>query len=110
MIFRDVEDRDLILKARRGDVDAFNVLVTRWERRVFSYIVRSVGDREDSLDISQDTFLKAYRGLRNLQNVERFPQWLFRIAHNETISWNRKKRPEPIEDSELERATNPSMK
>ena len=110
MIFRDVEDRDLILKARRGDVDAFNVLVTRWERRVFSYIVRSVGDREDSLDLSQDTFLKAYRGLRNLQNVERFPQWLFRIAHNETISWRRKKRPEPIEDSELERATNPSTR
>jgi RNA polymerase sigma-70 factor (ECF subfamily) len=110
LIFREVEDRDLILKARRGDVDAYNVLVSRWERRVFSFIVRSIGDREEALDLSQDTFLKVYRGLRSLQEVERFPQWLFRIAHNETISWRRKKRPEPSEDSELERAAMPSTR
>lgn len=110
LIFREVEDRDLILQARRGDVDAYNVLVSRWERRVFSFIVRSIGDREEALDLSQDTFLKVYRGLRSLQDVERFPQWLFRIAHNETISWRRKKRPEPSEDSELERAAMPSTR
>ncbi len=107
MIFREVEDRDLILRARRGDVDAYNVLVSRWERRVFSYLVRSVGDREEALDLSQDTFLKAYRGLRSLENVERFPQWLFRIAHNETVSWRRKKRPEASDDETLERAVSP---
>lgn len=104
LIFREVDDRDLILKARRGDVDGYNALVSRWEKRVFSYLYRSVGNREDAFDLSQETFLKAYRGLAKLQEIERFPQWLFRIAHNETVSWRRKKRPEPMEDDELERA------
>lgn len=103
MIFREVEDRDLILKARRGDVDAYNVLVSRWEKRVFSYLVRSVRNREDALDLAQDTFLKAYRGLSKLDDVERFPQWLFRIAHNEAISMFRRSRPVGGED-ELEAA------
>lgn len=103
MIFREVEDRDLILRARKGDVDAYNVLVSRWEKRIFSYLVRSVGDREDALDLAQDTFLKAYRGLPKLDDVERFPQWLFRIAHNEAISLHRRSRPVGGED-ELEAA------
>ena len=101
MIFREVEDRDLILRSQKGDVDAYNVLVSRWEKRIFSYLLRSVGVREDAMDLAQDTFLKAYRGLSKLDDVERFPQWLFRIAHNEAISLHRRKRPVGGED-ELE--------
>ena len=103
MIFREVEDRDLILKAQTGDVNAYNVLVSRWEKRVFAYLVRSVGNREDALDLAQDTFLKAYRGLPKLADPERFPQWLFRIAHNESISMHRRSRPVAGKD-ELEAA------
>jgi len=98
LIFREVEDRDLILSARRGDVDAFNALVSRWEKRVFNYLLRLLQDREDALDLSQETFLKAYRGLARLDDVERFPQWLFRIAHNEAISLYRRNRPTPAGD------------
>ena len=86
MIFREVEDRDLILRSRRGDVEAFNVLVSRWERRVYNYLLRQLKGREDALDLTQETFLKAYQNLGRLQELERFPQWLFRIAHNEAIS------------------------
>ena len=73
MIFREVEDRDLIAKARRGNVDAYNVLVSRWERRVFNYLLRLVADREDALDLSQDVFLKAYQNLRKLDDPARSP-------------------------------------
>ena len=99
MIFREAEDRDLIERSRRGDVDAFNVLVSRWEKRVFTYLVRSTGNREDALDLAQDAFLKVYRGLGSLTDVDRFPQWLFRIAHNEVISKHRRNRL-PIADGE----------
>jgi RNA polymerase sigma-70 factor (ECF subfamily) len=99
LIFREAEDRDLILRSRRGDVDAFNVLVSRWEKRLFTYLVRNTGNREDALDLAQDAFLKAYRGLGTLTDVERFPQWLFRIAHNEAMSMHRRKRL-PIADGE----------
>jgi RNA polymerase sigma-70 factor (ECF subfamily) len=86
LIFREVEDRDLVLAARKGNVDAYNRLVSRWEKRVYNYLRRIVNDREDALDLSQETFLKAYRYLGKLEDVERFPQWLFRIAHNEAFS------------------------
>src|SRR5439155_23974664 len=94
MIFREVEDRDLIAKARRGDVEAYNLLVSRWEKRVFNYLLRLVSNREDALDLSQDVFLKAYQNLPKLDDVERFPAWLFRIGHNEAFSLLRRRRPE----------------
>jgi RNA polymerase sigma-70 factor, ECF subfamily len=94
LIFREVEDRDLIAKARRGSVDAYNVLVSRWERRVFNYLMRLVGHREDALDLSQDVFLKAYQNLRKLDDPSKFAGWLFRIAHNEAYSLLRKSRPD----------------
>jgi len=94
LIFREVEDRDLISKARRGHVDAYNVLVSRWEKRVFNYLLRLVGNREDALDLSQDVFLKAYQNLRKLDDPAKFSGWLFRIAHNEAYSLLRKPRPE----------------
>lgn len=94
MIFREVEDRDLILKARRGDVEAYNLLVSRWERRVFNYLLKLAGNREDALDLTQDSFLKAYQNLARLDDPARFAPWLFRIAHNEAYSLLRKQRPE----------------
>ena len=90
MIFREVEDRDLVLAARKGDVEAYNRLVSRWEKRVYNYLLRVVKNREDALDLSQETFLKAYRYMGKLDDVDRFPQWLFRIAHNEAFSQFRK--------------------
>ena len=94
MIFREVEDRDLIGKARRGNVEAYNLLVSRWEKRVFNYLLRLVGDREDALDLSQEAFLKAYQNLSKLEDAGRFAPWLFRIAHNEAFSLLRRRKPE----------------
>ena len=94
MIFREVEDSDLIAYARRGDVDAYNVLVSRWEKRVFNYLYRLVNAREEAQDLAQDVFLKAWQNLRKLEDVSKFPSWLFRIAHNEAYSLLRKNRPD----------------
>jgi len=90
LIFREVEDRDLIAKARRGDVEGYNLLVSRWEKRVFNYLLRLVSNREDALDLSQEVFLKAYQNLPKLDDPARFSGWLFRIAHNEAFSLLRK--------------------
>lgn len=94
MIFREVEDRDLILQARREQVEAYNLLVSRWEKRIFNYLLRLVKNREDALDLAQDVFLKAYQNLRKLEDPGRFAPWLYRIAHNEAYSYLRKNRPE----------------
>jgi RNA polymerase sigma-70 factor, ECF subfamily len=94
LIFREVEDRDLIAKAKRGNVEAYNLLVSRWEKRVFNYLLRLVSNREDAMDVSQDVFLKAYQNLAKLDDPARFSAWLFRIAHNEAFSLLRRRRPE----------------
>jgi RNA polymerase sigma-70 factor (ECF subfamily) len=99
LIFREVEDRDLIAKARRGNVDAHNVLVSRWEKRVYNYLLRLVRNREDALDLAQDVFLKAFQNLKKLEDPGRFPAWLFRIAHNEAYSLLRRNR---LDDQEIE--------
>ena len=100
MIFREVEDRDLIGQARRDSVEAYNLLVSRWEKRIYNYLLRLVKNREDALDLAQDVFLKAYQNLRKLEDPDRFAPWIYRIAHNEAYSYLRKNRP----DTDLEEA------
>ncbi len=82
MLFRTAEDSELVDRAAHGEVDAYNVLVSRWEKKLYNYLLRTTGNREDAQDLSQEAFLKAYRGLVRLGDAEKFPQWLFRIAHN----------------------------
>jgi RNA polymerase sigma-70 factor (ECF subfamily) len=102
LIFRAVEDTDLIQQAARGNVESFNLLVSRWEKRVYNYLLRITGNREDALDLAQDVFLKAYQNLRKLDDAGRFAPWLYRIAHNEAYSLFRKRKPETGVDN-LER-------
>lgn len=104
MIFREVEDRDLILRASRKDVDAYNLLVSRWEKRIYNYLLRLVRNREDAMDLSQDVFLKAYQNLARLEDAARFGPWLFRIAHNEAYSLLRKPKTEQDVGERGERA------
>lgn len=75
-------DKDLVARAARGDTGAFNLLVSRWEKRLFNYAFRLTGNREDALDVCQDTFLKAFQQLHRLQDPARFAGWLFTIARN----------------------------
>jgi RNA polymerase sigma-70 factor (ECF subfamily) len=103
LIFRAVEDADLIRQATRGNVESFNLLVSRWEKRVYNYLLRITANREDALDLTQDAFLKAYQNLRKLDDPGRFAPWLYRIAHNEAYSMFRKRKPQTdMEDIEPE--------
>lgn len=88
-------ERNLISRAAEGDLDAFNLLVTRWEKRIYNYLLRATRNREDALDLCQDVFLKAFRGLGSLADADRFPSWLFRIAHNEVVSSARRAKRAP---------------
>jgi RNA polymerase sigma-70 factor (ECF subfamily) len=112
LIFRAVEDADLISRVRHGDVEAYNLLISRWEKRVFNYLLRLCGNPDDALDLTQDAFLKAWQSIRKLDDPARFGPWLYRIAHNEAYSLFRKRRPETaLKDAEpgLERDRAPAF-
>ena len=76
-------DESLLLEAIRGDDYSFSELAGRWEKKIFGFVFRYNRNREDSQDIVQSTFIKAYENLDKLQDTGRFSAWLYRIALNE---------------------------
>jgi RNA polymerase sigma-70 factor, ECF subfamily len=75
-------DEELVAKAQDGDASAFDILVGRWERKIRGAIYRIIGSDDDALDLCQETFLKAYRGLSTFKQEARFSSWLYQIALN----------------------------
>ena len=87
---KPVDDRKIIERVLKGDTDAFNLLVRQWEKPIYNFIVRMIGDREEAMDLCQEAFMKAYRELDSLKDLDRFSAWLYRIAHNTCFSKLRK--------------------
>jgi RNA polymerase sigma-70 factor (ECF subfamily) len=85
-LISDRSDAQLVRAALAGEREAFNVLVRRWERKVYSYLVYLTGHAEDAWDLCQEAFVSAYRHLGRLREPERFSSWLFQIAHNTAYS------------------------
>ena len=83
-------DRRIIEQVLDGDTNTFNLLVWRWEKPIYNYIYRMVGNSEDAMDLCQESFLKAFRELETLKDRNRFSSWLYRIAHNVCYSRFRK--------------------
>jgi len=75
-------DAQLIIKFKNGDSNAFNTIVWRWQKRIFNFVLRYIGDREECFDICQQTFIRAYQNLHRLRDAERFSTWLYQIAIN----------------------------
>ncbi len=76
-------DEHLLQLALEGDGACFGELAERWQRRIFSFVCRYVGNVEEAQDLTQDTFAKAYQNLDRLTDPSRFSSWLYKIALNE---------------------------
>ena len=75
-------DAALIERFLEGDIGAFNTLVWRWEKRLFNFVYRTMGDAETSKDICQTVFIKIFKGLKKLREPDKFSSWIYRIALN----------------------------
>jgi len=78
----DYSDRDLILRARRGDAGAFGELVKRTQSAVFNVCHRLMGERRDAEDMAQEVFLRAYQRLDTFDIERPFLPWIRRVAAN----------------------------
>jgi RNA polymerase sigma-70 factor (ECF subfamily) len=74
------EDAELVARFRDGDMRAFDMLVQRYENRVFNFTLRMLGDYQNSREVTQDIFLRAFRYLGNYRGDGKFSTWLFTIA------------------------------
>lgn len=95
-------DEELVARSMAGDVDSFNQLVTRWERPIYALAYRVIGSDEDARDVTQETFLRAFRALPGFQGQAKFSSWLYRIALNLCRDWIRRKKRAPIVDMPAE--------
>ncbi len=91
-------DQQLVEQVLGGRIEAFNLLVWRWQRQLYNFLLRLTGDRELAQDLSQEAFLRSYLRLKELRNKEKFASWLFRIAVN--LNRSDRRRPKlPIESA-----------
>ncbi len=88
----ELSDESLVEQCLDGDPEAFALLVDRYRTRVFSVLLRMVGNWEDAQDLAQEAFVRAYNGLHTFDGSQRFAPWLFRVATNHCISALRRKR------------------
>ena len=83
-------DERMVELALSGDPEAFGEIVRRWERRIFALAFGMLGREEDARDATQETFLAAFRNLRNFRGEARVSSWLHRIAVNQCITRQRR--------------------
>ena len=90
MVGADVSDEVLMERYRDGDVDAFEILLQRHERKLFNFIFRFVRHREKANDLLQDTFMRVIKNAKGYTRKARFTTWLYTIARNVSIDELRK--------------------
>ena len=100
------QESEHIARARKGDKDAYRVLVEAYQDRVFSMVLAMIRQREQAEDLTQEIFIKAYFALPSFKGDSAFYTWLFRITSNACVDHLRKRQPpvvpldQPLEDEE----------
>ncbi len=87
-----ISDAELVARALAGSESAYGELVRRYERPLFSLILRLVRDAAQAEDLAQDVFIKAIRALQSYDPSRKFSSWLFKIANNLAIDHLRRRR------------------
>lgn len=82
-------ERKLILRAAAGDTAAFETLVKAYEKQVYNLALRLTGNPEDARDLSQEAFVRAWRGMGKLRSDAAFSSWIYRLTSNVCIDFLR---------------------
>lgn len=81
------EETHLIERARAGDLDAFDTLVRQHQERLYATIYHVTSNHEDAADLTQETFVKAFRSLKKFRGQSSFYTWVYRIGVNKAINF-----------------------
>ena len=90
----DLSDKELLERFRTPDTKnySFNLLIRKYQQKVYWHIRRIVIDHDDADDVTQETFIKVWKNLENFKEESQLFTWIYRIATNEALSHLRKKR------------------
>ena len=90
-------DWELVQKCQTGEIGAFQELVSRYHQKIYVVIVGLLRNREDALEVAQETFFRAYRKIKSFQGGSSFYTWLYRIAVNMAIDLQRRQKRNPLD-------------
>jgi RNA polymerase sigma-70 factor (ECF subfamily) len=96
---RAVQAGQLVLQATGGDLDAFEELIRRLQRRVYGFAYHHVRDLDEAHDLTQEIFVKLYRNLARYDPARPFEPWFWKLAANTSINYRRKRVPVPTDQS-----------
>ncbi len=88
----DFSDGHLVEKAKQGDVEAFAELVRRCQEKIYHTILALTRNHQDANDLAQETFIRAFKSLRNFKQHSSFYTWLYRIAVNLTLNFLKRRK------------------
>jgi len=81
-----MQDEKLVEEIQKGNNYSFNLLVWKWEKRIYNLAVRMLNSEEEASDACQDIFITAYEKIKSFKGKSKFSTWLYRIAINKCIS------------------------
>jgi RNA polymerase sigma-70 factor (ECF subfamily) len=87
-----VEEMDLVRRARKGDLTAYDELVRRYQERIYATVYHMTANHEDANDLAQEAFIKAFQALKSFKGGSSFYTWVYRIAVNKTINFLKQRR------------------
>lgn len=82
-----VEEAELVRRARRGDLGAYDQLVQRYQERIYATVYHMTANHEDANDLAQEAFIKGFQALKSFKGGSSFYTWVYRIAVNKTINF-----------------------
>lgn len=98
----DRKVRKLVEEAQNGDGAAFQAIYEYFAPRIYNFLFRLLGSRDEAEDVAQQTFLNALRQLRTLRDAGQVESWIYRIARNEVYLRYRRKKAVSLDDEEVE--------
>jgi RNA polymerase sigma-70 factor (ECF subfamily) len=82
-----IDEQELVRRARKGDLGAYDDLVRRYQERIYATVYHMTSNHEDANDLAQEAFIKAFQALKSFKGGSSFYTWIYRIAVNKTINF-----------------------
>jgi RNA polymerase sigma-70 factor (ECF subfamily) len=88
----EVTEKLLVAKSKKGNIDAFEELISGYEKKAYNIAYRIMGNEEDAKDMAQEAFIKIYKSIQNFREESSFSTWLYRIVTNVCLDELRKRK------------------
>lgn len=86
-----INDNELVDIVREKNPEYYEEIIGRYQGKLFAYLYRLIGEKEEAEDLLQDVFIKAFRNLKSYDTSRKFSSWIYRIAHNEAVNHIKRK-------------------